>query len=278
MKTLINKLFFISLLAGMLVSCKKDEHKIYYEGGTNPVLSSSVSNTFPLTYATADQEAIKLSWTNPDYYFTTGISSQDVTYTLEIDTVGAKFTNPAKVSITISKELTKTFKQSEINDLLLNTLVLKPGQVHKIEMRVSSSLSSSATKLASNILQFTITPYAIPPKVVPPASGKLYITGSATPASWMGGGDPELLSQKFTQVSPTVYEITIHLTGGGSYLFVPVYGDWGNKYGYDGSNNSNDVNGDNLKKEGGDMLAPPNDGNYKITADFQRGKFIVVKL
>jgi hypothetical protein len=57
-----------------------------------------------------------------------------------------------------------------------------------------------------------------------------------------------------------------------------VYGDWGNKYGFDGANNQNDVNGDNFKKEGGDIKAPAASGNYKIEVDFQRGKFTVTKL
>nr|MBA2500941.1 hypothetical protein [Chitinophagaceae bacterium] len=68
------------------------------------------------------------------------------------------------------------------------------------------------------------------------------------------------------------------LTGGGSYLFLPVYGSWSAKYGYVGANNANNVDGDDFKAEGGDMLAPPTTGNYKITVDFQRGKFNVTKL
>jgi hypothetical protein len=54
-------------------------------------------------------------------------------------------------------------------------------------------------------------------------------------------------------------------------LFVPVYGDWGAKYGAVGANNSNNVNGDDFKANGGDLLAPSASGNYKIEVDFQRG-------
>ncbi|MBI1344413.1 MAG: hypothetical protein GC171_15940 [Terrimonas sp.] len=279
MKALFHKLFFISALAVALGSCKKDEAKDFFEGGTNPVLTASLSGSIPLSYATEGNNAIDLNWTNPDYRFTSGISSQDVNYTLEIDTVGANFTNPNKVTIVISKELSRSFIQSQFNDYLLNTLLLVPGMQHNIEMRVKSALSGDNAVLISNVLQFQVTPYAIPPKVAPPASGNLYITGSATPASWMGGGDPELVSQKFNKISTTLFELpSIALTGGGSYLFVPVYGDWGNKYGFTGANNTNNVNGDDFKKEGGDMLAPAASGNYKITVDFQRGKFTVVKL
>ena len=95
----------------------------------------------------------------------------------------------------------------------------------------------------------------------------------------MGGGDPELLSQKFNQISTTLYELpSIALSGGGSYLFVPVYGDWSNKYGAIGANNTNNVNGDDFKANGGDLLAPAVGGNFKIVVDFQRGKITVTRL
>ncbi|MEK7199408.1 MAG: hypothetical protein AAB212_05760, partial [Bacteroidota bacterium] len=69
----------------------------------------------------------------------------------------------------------------------------------------------------------------------------------------------------------------IALSGGNSYLFLPVNGDWGAKYGAIGANNSNNPDGDDFKPGGGDMLAPAVSGNYKISVDFQRGKFTVTK-
>lgn len=275
-----SKIFFLAtLLSTILWSCKKDENKIYFEGGTAPKLTASKTGTIPLSFATKDQEAIKLSWTNPDYKFTTGISSQTVNYQIEIDTTGANFTNPQKQTVNVSAELSKTFTQEVFNDYLLNQLVLKPGIPHNVEIRVKSFLENNSATLASNVLKFVVTPYAIPPKVNPPSSGKLYITGGATPGSWMGGGDPELVSQKFTQVSPTLYVLnSIALAGGQSYLFVPVYGDWSNKYGGVGANNTNNPDGDDFKANGGDLISPAAGGNYKIEVDFQRGKFKLTKL
>jgi len=275
----ISQLFFLSILLLLIISCKKEENKIFYEGGTPPALSASKTGTIPLSFANKDQEAIKLSWTNPDYKFTTGISSQGVNYLIEIDTTGANFTNPKRQTISISNDLTKSFTVAEFNDYLLNQLQLDSLTTHNLEIRVTSNIGGTV-KLYSNVLKFTgVKPYAIPPKVQPPASGKLYITGSATPASWMGGGDPELVSQKFTKVSTTLYVLSsIALSGGNSYLFVPVYGDWGAKYGGTGANNTNNVDGDDFKANGGDLKAPATSGNYKIEVDFQRGKFTVTKL
>jgi len=278
MKNIIKLLFGTLLMAVTFLSCKKDENQIFYEGGTSPVLSASGA-TIPLSFANSNNEATKLSWTNPDYQFTTGISSHDVNYLIEIDTTGANFTNPNRQSITISKELSRSFTQGEFNGYLLNQLQLVPGVPHNIQIRVTSSLINGSVPLKSNILSFAVTPISIPPVVTPPASGKLYITGSATPGNWMGGGDPELVSQRFTKLSNTLYELpSIALNGGGSYLFVPLYGDWNNKYGGVGANNTNNVNGDDFKPNGGDLLAPATSGNYKIQVDFQRGKFIVIKL
>ena len=273
-------LFFLSsFLLVVMWSCKKAENKDYFEGGTPPVLTSSVTGSIPLNYTTKDQPAITLSWTNPDYKFTTGVNSQDVNYTVEIDTTGSNFTNPSRKIISVSKDLSLTISQNDFNDYLLNQLQLSTTMQHNIEIRVTSTLSGGTVPVSSNVLKLTAQPYAIPPKVAPPASGKLFITGSATPKGWMGGGDPEVAAQEFTQVSPTLYELDhITLSGGNSYLFVPAYGDWNAKYGGAGSsNNSNNVNGDDFKAGGSDLLAPATSGDYKIVVDFQRGKFTVTK-
>jgi starch-binding outer membrane protein SusE/F len=279
MKKIVKQLFFLALLAALFASCKKDENKVYFDGGTPPVLTASATSAdLPLSFVNRDNEALKLSWTNPNYKFNTGISSQDVSYQIEIDTAGANFTNPKKQTVSVSKELNHTFIVSEFNGFLLNQLALDTSVVHNIEIRVKSSLINSSAVLYSNVLKYTVVPYAIPPAVAPPASRKLYITGNATAGNWMAGGDPELANQKFTQISPTLYEITVALIGGGSYTFVPVYGDWTTKYSIKVKNDPAEVNGGDFQVGGEDILAPAASGNYKIEVDFQRGKFTVTKL
>lgn len=272
-------IIFSILLTLVMVSCKKDENQVMFEGGTAPVLTASTS-TINLAFANADNQAVKLSWTNPEYRFNTGVSSQDVNYVVEIDLAGANFNSANKQSVAVSRDLTVAFTIAQFNDYLLNQLLLVPGQQRDVEVRVKASIGSTdAGTLYSNKLSYTVTPYAIPPKVTPPSSGKLFITGGATPASWMSGGDAELASQRFTQVSATLYELaSIELTGDGSFLFVPVYGDWSHKYGGVGANNSNNVNGDDFKAEGGDLKAPAATGKYKVVVDFQRGKYTLTKL
>lgn len=272
--------FFLAAIMSMVFfACKKDEHKVFFEGGNAPVLTATATS-LPLSFANADQQLVRLNWTNPNYRFNTGVSSQNVNYIIEIDIAGANFKSPNKLSVAISNDLSVLFTVGQFNDYLLNELVLPHSVTQEIEMRVVSSMGNlGAGSLASNVLRYSVTPYPIPPKVAPPASGKLFITGSATPGDWMGGGDPELASQQFTKISETLYELpSINLNGDASFLFVPVYGDWNAKFGYTGGGNENNVNGDDFHSGGNDIKAPPASGAYKVTVDFQRGKFTVTKL
>lgn len=276
MKNIFKTVMVLFMGAALLYSCKKDENQVIYEGGTEPVLSASTSN-INLAFLTSADRAVLLNWTNPDYHFTTGLSSQNVSYMLEIDTVGANFTNPKKQQVTIANELSLDLTQGQLNDYLLNQLELKTGMSHQIEMRIIASIGGvEATKLISNKLSFAVTPYAIPPKVAPPASAQLYMVGSASPGGW--SNPVPVPAQAFTRVSETLYELTVDITPGGSYLFLPVNGSWSAKYGCLGANNSNNVNGDDFKPEGGDMLAPGTSGAHKIVVDFQRGKWSITKL
>ena len=275
MKNRLLILFSLGLV--VLASCKKDEHKIYYEGGTAPVLTSTVSNTIPLSFANKDKEAFTLSWTNPNYMFTTGVSSQDVNYVIEFDTVGANFSSPQRQSVVVSKENSRTFTQNQINDYLLNQMNLQVDKPHQIEVRVKSTLANNSAPLPSNVLTFTATPFSTPPKVQPPAAGTLWMTGDAAPSGWSNPlSDPYLTSQQFTQVSPTEYELTVTLPGGGNYKLIQENGVWGSQYHM--ITGGTWQAGDFEKKDSDPGFpGPPTAGTYKIKVDFQKGKYTVTK-
>jgi hypothetical protein len=173
--------------------------------------------------------------------------------------------------VAISKELSVSFTQSQINDFMLNQLNLSTGVTYNLQIRVIASLNNDNGKVISNTLSFEATPYAIPPKVAPPSGGELFMVGSATPGGW--NNPVPVPGQKFTQITPTLYELVVDITGGNSYLFLPINGFWGAKYGGLGANNTNNPNEDEFKPEGGDLIAPATSGRYKVTVDFQRGKF-----
>jgi hypothetical protein len=270
------KNIFKTFLAGFIIlslwSCKKDENRVVLKGGTPPVLSSTVTDSVPLSYATQNEDAFKLTWTNPEYQFNTGVSSLDVSYNILIDTT-EDFSNPDLKTVSVGDDLSKTFTQTEFNDILLNQLQLQVGVSHKVNMRVDAFLTSTAGLLSSQTLSVNATPYAIPPKVKLPVNGELFLVGDATAGGW--DNPVPVPSQQFTQVSPTVYEITIDLIGGKQYLALPVNGDWGHKYAV---KNGPAASGGDFGYDWSDNFpGPATSGTYKITMDFQRGKFTVTQ-
>jgi len=283
MKNIFKFLFIASLFAFVAMSCKKQEAIDYYLGGTAPVAKSDLTGTLPLSYANAANAAVTLSWTNPNYQFTTGISSQNVNYVIEIDTTGSNFTNPNLKSIGVTSDLSYTITQSQLNDIMLNQLVLAVGVPHHLEMRVKSTLINGSALLISNVLKFTATPYAIPPKVTPPGTaalgysdGVLFLVGSATAGGW--NNPVPVPAQQFTQVTPTLYTITVPLIGGQEYLFLPKNGDWSHKYACkDKTLAGLSAGGDFGADLSDNFPGPAASGNFKIDVDFQRGKFIVTQ-
>ena len=239
------------------------------------MLTASSTSAMVLNIANKNNFAVKFNWTNPDYKFTTGISSQDVAYILQFDTTGANFTNPKKFEKAISKELSVSFTVGELNAALL-AMGLVESITHNMEIRIKSSLGNGSVPLYSNVIKIVITPYL---DVVYPVPAKLYITGAATPGNWMGGGDPELISQRFTKVSSSEFELaSLAINPNQGFLFVPVYGDWSNKYGYTGAGLANNVNGDDFMPNGNDFKSPAVSGNYKINVSFKTGKYTFTKL
>jgi hypothetical protein len=276
MKNIVKFLSAVTMVSLLLLACKKQINEIKYLGGTPPVLTASSTAALVLLPANANNPAITFSWTNPEYQFSTGISSQDVTYTLQIDTVGSNFKDINET--TISKDLSIALTVSELNKKLLALNVI-PGGVSNIEVRIKSTLANGSVPLYSNVIKLTVTTYldfaVIPPGTAPLyTDGKLYLVGSATAGGW--NNPVPLPTQQFTKIDPTHYTITITLAGGQEYLLLPVNGDWGTKYGNScGSNSCNAAAGDNFKMGGDNIKGPASGGTYTITVNFVSGKFTV---
>lgn len=263
----------ISAMA-ILSSCSKEEDREIFLGGTAPVLSASVSGTIPLGFATENNAAVKFSWTNPDYDFASGVSSQDVNYTLEIDVAGQSFNSANKKAVSISKELSVSYTQKEFN-IILSDLQLKLNAPAAVEVRLIASLGASATRLVSNTMKFNVTPFAPPPKVPVPTAGTLWIIGDAVASSWNNPlPSPFDATQKFTKVSETLYELVANFVGGGAYKLIQENGVWGTQYHMVEGN----ANGGTFEKKDADpAFVGPTAGKYKISVDFQTGKFTVTK-
>ena len=277
MKKYLNKLL-VSVGVGLLLlsSCTKQETQVYYAGGTAPVLSASLSDTIPLIPVDSINTAITFTYTNPNYIFSNGISSQNVTYSIQVDTVGSNFSNPALQTLTGDLSLSTAITVKDLNKLVAGKLGLAFGQNHKIQVRLITSLGTNQAKLISNSLSFDVTPYAPPPLITPPTTGTLFIVGSAVAGGWSNPIDPTNLPlQQFTQVSNTEYKITIPLIGAGEYKLIAKSGSWGEQWSVAITDDPTEIYGGSFISNGNNALAPPTSGTYDIDVNFQSGKFTI---
>jgi hypothetical protein len=281
MKNILKALTGSLLMMALFSSCTKDENQVVYEGGTNPVLTASSTTAMILLPANQTNQAIKFTWTNPDYKFNTGISSQDVTYILQVDSAGANFTSPLKQEVSISKELSVTFTVKELNTILTKLNMLE-NITHNIEFRIKSSLVNGSVPLYSNVIKIVITPYldvALPI----PTTGELYITGDACPSDWTNSPPA---AQKCTKLSNTEYTITMAFVSGKYYKFLTTLGFWQPQYGLKPGSGGDASGGDlGLNNQTPAYPSDPDgiptaavSGNYKVTLNFKTGKYTVVKL
>ncbi len=119
--------------------------------------------------------------------------------------------------------------------------------------------------------KFTVTPFTQQHGL----PDSLYVVGDATPGGW--NNPVPTPSQKFTRVNSTRFELTLALTTGKAYLFLPENGNWGKKFG--AVNNLDPIKlGGPLKPEGQDMPSPDVSGNYKIVVDFINNSYTLTKL
>jgi starch-binding outer membrane protein SusE/F len=279
MKNIKMLMFFIVLL-GAFASCKKDENQIYFEGGTPPVLTVTPLASMVLTGANASTNVVYLSWTNPDYRFTTGLSSQDVSYTLQIDSAGKNFSSSKLSESSISKELEVKYTVKQFNALVSNWA---ENKAHKLEMRIKASLKG-AVPVFSNVQTITVTPYL--DVVVPlPPTNELYITGSAAASDWTNNppANQKATGDQASMTSTgkfTIFTITQSFIPGKEYKFLSTLGAWQPQY---GSKDQGKTGGELSANMGSgsdpDPIPTPDAaGTYKITLNFKKGTYTVEKI
>lgn len=274
---LISKLLFFSILLLVIGSCKKDENKIYYEDGVPPVLTASSTSAMVLTNANKNNTAIIFSWTNPDYRFTTGTSSQNVTYVLQFDTTGSDFKNPNIQERSIANSTDVTLTVGELNSFL-SKMELKAGVAYNMEIRIKASLTSGAVPLYSNVLTIQLTPY-LDYAVEPPGTaaldysdGELWIVGDASANGWSNPLPPPYdATQKFTRIDVLHYELIMTFNAGGAYKLIQKQGEWSTQY--HALDATAKLSGSFEKKDSDPGFPSPGAGLYKVEFNFQTGKY-----
>jgi starch-binding outer membrane protein SusE/F len=264
------KSFFLLLIGAAIfvAACNKVKDLPHYQNGTATVLTSSATTIAPQP-ADSNNVALTLNWTYPNY----ATDSNNIKYTIEIDSTGKNFANAATRVVT--KSLSATFTAKELNSILLAYGYAFNVPVD-MDVRVTSSYANNNERIASNILKIRMTPYKVPPKVVPPGSKALFLVGSATAGGW--GNPVPVPAQQFTMLDSVTYEGSFYLNGGAEYLLLPVNGEWDHKF----SVADNTVAGLNAGGDFGADLSdnipgPAKTGIYKIRVDFQNGKFSVTE-
>lgn len=288
MKNIVKLLLGSFLLMGV-VSCDKEENQIMYMGGTNPVLSTTATAPIVLRKENRDLVGLVLNWTNPNYRFTTGVSSQDVTYLLQVDTVGGNFSSPNKQELSIAKDLGVRMTVKDLNTVL-GKMELRAGVAYNVQMRVRASLINGTVPLVSNAITVRITPY-LDFAVEPPGTeaggyndAGLWALGDAFASGW---NNPMLAPFNTTQrfrrdaSNPLLYIIDdVTFNASGFYKLIQTQGVWGTQY-RPAPTSVNDVNpmgGDFEKRDADPGFRSPGAGRYKIEMNFQTGKYKLTRL
>ncbi|MEO9022290.1 MAG: SusE domain-containing protein [Ginsengibacter sp.] len=231
MKPFIKSFLTIIFLSILVISCKKDEKQLIYEKGINPVLTTDNTGTVSLAKVNSANDALTLFWTNPEYVLNTGISSQGVSYNIEM----RKHGDNSYVSFAVvNSGLQKTFNQGDINgfltkDLPSGGLNVPSDKPVVVDIRVTSFLGSQTALNATNLSSapFTVTfdkPYNIDPD--------LWVVGDATTAGWTNT-PPASQKLAYDRASKT-FSITMALSGGSSiegFKFLTTSGAWQPQWG-----------------------------------------------
>jgi hypothetical protein len=214
------------------------------------------------TAATSTNHSNTFSWSPsfPGY-------SGTVTYSLQYDSAGKNFAAPLEIAAG-SSVYSKSMTEDDMNTTALSSGI-PIGSSGMVEYRVKATTASGSVAY-SNVVTVTIATFS-------PVPANLYIVGDATPGGW-NNPVPEP-SQKFNKDDAYSFSITIGLTSGKSYLFLPVNGSWDHKYG--GSTDGVASAGTLLKDgavPGSNTPAPATSGVYKIVVNFQTNTYTVTQI
>ncbi len=112
---------------------------------------------------------------------------------------------------------------------------------------------------------YTVTPFT---NTIP---SNLFIVGDATDGGW--NNPVPTPSQQFTRIDAVSFGAVVNLTAGKSYLFLPVNGDWGHKFG--GSSATGGTLLADNSVPGSNTPAPSASGLYQIIVNFQTNTYTV---
>ncbi|WP_374459610.1 SusE domain-containing protein [Chryseobacterium taeanense] len=238
----IFKFLVCGLVAVMLFSCEKDEDQAIASLKSNANLSAD-KTSIVLTKPNATQNAIKYSWSNPDYGVNLAITNQ-----LQFAVQGTNFATPKTIDLAAgTKQISYTVE--ELNAILLG-LALTPDVASNVQIRLKSTLGTSVTY--SNIINLTATPYAL-------------ISYMYAPGAYQGW-NPPTANTLVSANSNGIYIGFINFTAGNLAFKITPQTNWNNSYGTNSQFNSSTNTIPVIYNGGGDIVAP-GIGYYQATID-----------
>lgn len=209
------KLFFTIALSALLLSaCDEEGDRVIFQGGTAMQLTASSTADLVLSKAQEDFNSLQFQWTNPNFRFSNGVNTQNVTYELQIDEAGNNFEGDKMASLSFSQVLSTSFKVKDLNSTLAG-IRLPDDAPHEFEFRVRASLGNAVEPVYSNVVTITISTYSI---VFPP----IYLMGAAV-NGWGPWNDREM---EAPSIEADVYETVVYITTGETFRFF-AQKDWG---------------------------------------------------
>lgn len=151
MKAILNKLTILTVAAGLLVSCKKEEVKAILQPGAPNALTST-QTTLVLEQANAANPAVTFSWGASDFGYQAAII-----YTLQFSRGGTNFATPSTTNVELGTALTKSFTVGELNAKMQD--IIANGSPEQVEVRLKSDIGSGVDPIYSNVITMTITAY-----------------------------------------------------------------------------------------------------------------------
>ncbi len=230
MKIILNKILILIVAATFLASCDKEELTVLNSNATTEV-SVSASDVV-LDKDAAGQDALTVSWTDPDFGYDAGAEYKIVF------TAGEK-----SETVVAGTNLSKVFETVQLNKVLLK-LGLKGGTPTEISVQIQVVLSIYHS-LSSNSTSFTATAYEDKLDL----STIWGVVGSATVNGWDGPDMPF-----YTTNIADVLVAYVTLTNG--FIKIRSNNSWTLNYG--------DTGFDGKLEEGGTDI-PVTAGTYKLT-------------
>jgi hypothetical protein len=247
MRKVINKIFLLLTISLVLGACNDDELTRLNPDATTTVALSS--NDVVLEKANIGQDALNISWTEPEFGYSAAAS-----YQILFDLAGGDFSGAQVVSV--GQELSKTFETEELNKILIS-LGVEPKTATEINVKVKVILSKT-TNIDSPVNSMMVTAY----QDLLDLSSPWGVVGSAY-NDW--GATPDAPFYK-VQGQPNVYVAYVTLKDG--EWKIRKDNDWTVNYGDDGTDGTLEAGGANI---------PSTAGTYKIVFDEAKLTYTIEK-